>query len=41
MGYKKQHILLVDDDPGIMATVKHALAAHGYKMTTASDGVEA
>lgn len=41
MGYKKQHILLVDDDPGIMAAVKHALATHGYKMTTATDGVEA
>lgn len=37
----KERILLVDDDPGIMAAVKHALANHGYKMTTATDGVEA
>lgn len=41
MGYSKQHILLVDDDPGIMAAVKHALATHGYKMTTATDGAQA
>lgn len=41
MGYARQSILLVDDDPGIMAAVKQALAAHGYKMTTASDGEEA
>jgi two-component system, OmpR family, KDP operon response regulator KdpE len=34
-------ILLVDDDPGITAAVKQALIAHGYKMTTASDGEEA
>ncbi len=43
MGYVnvRERILLVDDDPGIMAAVKHALATHGYKMTTATDGVEA
>jgi len=41
MGVAKQNILLVDDDPGIMAAVKQALVAHGYKMTTASDGEEA
>ncbi len=41
MGYASQRILLVDDDPGIMAAVKHALTTHGYKMTTATDGVEA
>lgn len=41
MGAAKQNILLVDDDPGIMAAVKQALVAHGYKMTTASDGEEA
>lgn len=41
MGYARQSILLVDDDPGIMAAVKQALVAHGYKMTTASDGEEA
>jgi two-component system KDP operon response regulator KdpE len=41
MGLSSQRILLVDDDPGIMAAVKHSLATHGYKMTTAADGVEA
>lgn len=41
MSYARQSILLVDDDPGIMAAVKQALVAHGYKMTTASDGEEA
>jgi two-component system KDP operon response regulator KdpE len=37
----KQCILLVDDDPGIMAAVRQALVSHGYKMITASDGEEA
>jgi DNA-binding response OmpR family regulator len=41
MGHAKQSILLVDDDPGIMAAVKQALVAHGYRMTTASNGEEA
>jgi two-component system KDP operon response regulator KdpE len=41
MGHTRQSILLVDDDPGITAAVKQALAAHGYKTTTASDGEEA
>lgn len=41
MGHASQRILLVDDDPGIMAAVKHALTTHGYKMATATDGVEA
>lgn len=41
MGHTKQNILLVDDDPGIMAAVKQALVAHGYKMTTANNGEEA
>jgi two-component system KDP operon response regulator KdpE len=41
MGPAKQSILLVDDDPGIMAAVKQALVSHGYKMLTASDGEEA
>ena len=36
-----QRILLVDDDPGIMVAVKQALTTYGYKMTTASDGLEA
>ena len=34
-------ILLVDDDQGIVAAVKPALAAHHYEITTAADGVEA
>src|SRR5260370_9375397 len=41
MSHAKELILLVDDDPGIMAAVKHSLATYGYKMTTATDGVEA
>jgi two-component system KDP operon response regulator KdpE len=41
MSYAKQHILLVDDDPGILLAVKHALAAHGYEVTTATNGMEA
>ncbi|HLZ57488.1 MAG TPA: response regulator transcription factor [Ktedonosporobacter sp.] len=41
MGSAKSTILLVDDDPGIMAAVKQALVSHGYKMTTASNGEEA
>lgn len=41
MPYAQQRILLVDDDPGIMAAVQHALTTYGYKMTTATDGVEA
>jgi two-component system KDP operon response regulator KdpE len=36
-----KRILLVDDDEGIVAAVGPALAAHGYEVTTASDGVEA
>src|SRR6266702_8251414 len=41
MGHAKERILLVDDDPGIMAAVNHSLSTYGYKMTTATDGVEA
>jgi two-component system KDP operon response regulator KdpE len=41
MSHFSQRILLVDDDPGIMTAVKHSLATHGYRMTTASDGIEA
>ncbi len=37
----RQRILLVDDDPGITVAVKQALTTYGYKMTTASDGLEA
>jgi two-component system KDP operon response regulator KdpE len=41
MPHTHQRILLVDDDPGIMTAVQHALTTYGYKMTTATDGVEA
>src|SRR3989442_1848139 len=41
MGHATERILLVDDDPGIMAAVNHSLSTYGYKMTTATDGVEA
>jgi len=41
MGHARQRILLVDDDPGIMVAVKQALSAHGYQMTTATDGMAA
>jgi two-component system KDP operon response regulator KdpE len=41
VGHTRQSILLVDDDPGIMAAVKQALVAHDYKIITASDGEEA
>lgn len=41
MSYAQQHILLVDDDPGILVAVKHALAAQGYEVTTATNGIEA
>lgn len=41
MSYAQQHILLVDDDPGILAAVKHALVAQGYEVTTATNGMEA
>src|SRR5258707_2995223 len=37
----RQRILLVDDDPGIMVAVKQALSTYGYKMTTATDGLDA
>ena len=39
MGHAKERILLVDDDPGIMAAVNHSLSTYGYKMTTATNGV--
>jgi two-component system, OmpR family, KDP operon response regulator KdpE len=41
MGHPRQRVLLVDDDPGIMAAIKQALTANGYDVTTANDGVEA
>jgi two-component system KDP operon response regulator KdpE len=41
MSYAQQRILLVDDDPGIVVAVKQALGAHGYEVTTATNGIEA
>jgi two-component system KDP operon response regulator KdpE len=41
MSHSKPSILLVDDDPGIMAAVKQALSAHGYQMVTANNGEKA
>ncbi len=41
MNGAQQSILLVDDDPGILIALKQALTAHGYEVTTATDGVEA
>lgn len=41
MSYAQQHILLVDDDPGILVAVKQALVARGYEVTTATNGIEA
>ena len=41
MSYAQQRILLVDDDPGIVVAVKQALVAHGYEVTTATNGIEA
>ena len=41
MSRARQRILLVDDDPGIMAAVKQALVTDGYEIETAIDGVGA
>ncbi len=41
MSYAQQRILVVDDDPGIVVAVKEALRAHGYEVTTATNGIEA
>jgi len=35
------HILLVDDDPSILEGVSDLLKLHGYRVTTASDGLAA
>lgn len=37
----QQHILLVDDDPGIITAVKQTLSFHGFIVTTASTGKDA
>lgn len=33
-------VLVVDDDPGILAIAQRALSAHGYRVLTAGNGVE-
>jgi CheY-like chemotaxis protein len=35
------HVLVVDDDPNIVAAVRDGLEFEGYRVTTASNGVEA
>ena len=34
-------ILVVDDDPGIVSLLGHALGRHGYRVETACDGADA
>lgn len=34
-------VMIVDDDPDICMSIQIALEAHGYRVTTASDGAEA
>ncbi len=41
MTHGRTHILVVDDDPGILTAIKQALVKHQYDVTTASDGIEA
>ena len=41
MTHGRTHILVVDDDPGILTAIKQALARHQYEVTTAVDGAEA
>jgi two-component system, OmpR family, alkaline phosphatase synthesis response regulator PhoP len=38
---EKQKLLLVDDEPDIVTTVKYRLEASGYEVVTAGDGQEA
>jgi DNA-binding response OmpR family regulator len=38
---RRRKILLVEDDPSIMATLKYNLVREGYDMLVASDGAEA
>src|SRR5438874_8753476 len=37
----RKHILVVDDDPGIVESLKDLLEAEGYHVETASNGREA
>lgn len=38
---KKKKIMIVDDEPDIVKTLKIFLESEGYEVTSASDGVEA
>lgn len=38
---KEFHILIVDDEPGIRAALQNWFRAKGYRVDTASDGLEA
>ncbi|TAK36826.1 MAG: response regulator transcription factor [Chloroflexota bacterium] len=38
---KNEHILVVDDEPQILRALRMSLSAHGYEVSTASDGEEA
>lgn len=40
MNQQEQHILIVDDDPGICELLKEYLGKNGYQVTTAGDGKE-
>jgi two-component system phosphate regulon response regulator PhoB len=40
-GASGERILVVDDEPDIIALVAYHLVKHGYRVSTASDGVEA
>jgi CheY-like chemotaxis protein len=33
-------ILVIDDDPGVVAIAKHAILSKGYEVITAKDGME-
>jgi DNA-binding NtrC family response regulator len=37
----RSRVLVVDDDPGVVRTVRRILEGHGYDVTTAANGVEA
>jgi DNA-binding response OmpR family regulator len=34
------HILVLEDDPSVQMLMRKQLTAHGYKVTTASDGLD-
>ena len=36
-----QHVLIVDDEPALRATLSYFLIAEGYKVTTVADGMTA